>query len=517
LGISERSPCYSRGSENVSGFKTTGRFVTRGHCSSTARAPGIQVMTENEKSEYDPTQRLSFKEKLGYGLGDTASNFFFQVFNIFLLYYYTDVFGIDPALVGVMFIVTKVVDAISDPLMGIIADRTNSRWGKFRPYLLWGAIPYGVLGYAMFAGPELSDVGKLAYAYVTYTLMMLAYTVINIPYSALMGVMSSNSLERTSLSSYRFVCAFSAAWIIGTFVTPLKTILGGGDEGQGFRLTMMLFAVLSIALFWVTFATTRERVKPLQEKADLKLDFQAMLANAPWLALFFAAIFTLMNVAVRNGAIMYYFKYYVGDDGSAIFLIFDQTAVFMSLGLFAMITGIACTKALASRFDKRQLLIVLSILNALLMAVFFFIPPDRYWLMVIVNMLSALVIGPTPALVWAMYADTADYGEWKSGRRTTGLVFSALQFAQKLGLAVGAGLSGIILSLFGFIANQPQTEAALTGIRLMFSIFPAGLALAGVVAVLFYPLRDKKVKEIEAELNLRHGYGDEDGAAEATV
>jgi GPH family glycoside/pentoside/hexuronide:cation symporter len=474
-------------------------------------------MTENDKSPYDPTQRLSFREKLGYGLGDTASNFFFQVFNIFLLYYYTDVFGIDPALVGVMFIVTKVIDAISDPLMGLIADRTSSRWGKFRPYLLWGAIPYGVLGYAMFAGPDLSDTGKLVYAYATYTLMMLAYTVINIPYSALMGVMSSNSLERTSLSSFRFICAFSAAWVIGTFVTPLKTILGGGDEALGFRLTMMLFAVISIALFWVTFATTRERVKPLQEKSDLKLDFQAMLDNLPWLTLFFAAIFTLMNVAVRNGAIMYYFKYYVGDDGTPIFLIFDKTAVFMSLGLFAMIAGIACTKALASRFDKRLLLIVLSILNALLMAAFFFIPPDQYWLMVIVNMLSTLVIGPTPALVWAMYADTADYGEWKSGRRTTGLVFSALQFAQKLGLAVGAGLSGFILSLFGFIANQPQTDAAMTGIRLMFSIFPACLALAGVVAVLFYPLRDKKVKQIEAELNERHGYGNGDRAAEATT
>ena len=256
-----------------------------------------------DQPSYDPTKRLNFTEKLGYGLGDTASNFFFQVFNIFLLYYYTDVFGINPAAVGVMFIVTKVVDAISDPVMGVIADRTNSRWGKFRPYLLYGAIPYGLLGYAMFAGPDLSDTGKLVYAYVTYTLMMLAYTVINIPYSALMGVMSSNSVERTSLSSYRFVCAFTAAWIIGTFVTPLKTILGGGDEAQGFRLTMMLFAVISIGLFWVTFATTKERVKPMQEKSDLKLDFKAMLGNLPWITLFFAAIFTLMNAAVRNGSI----------------------------------------------------------------------------------------------------------------------------------------------------------------------------------------------------------------------
>ena len=403
-----------------------------------------------------------------------------------------------------MFIVTKVVDAISDPVMGLVADRTETRWGKFRPYLLWGAIPYGLCGFAMFAGPDLSDSGKLIYAYATYTLMMLAYTVINIPYSALMGVMTPRSLERTSISGYRFVCAFGAAWLVGTFVTPLKTILGGGDEALGFRLTMMIFAVISIALFWVAFATTRERVKPMQEKSSLKLDFKAMLGNGPWLTLFFAAIFTLMNVAVRNGAIMYYFKYYVGDDGSAIFLIFDKTAVFMSLGLFAMVIGITCTKMLAARFDKRILLIVLSLLNALAMAVFFIIPPEQYWLMVLVNAVGTFIVGPTPALVWAMYADTADYGEWKSGRRTTALVFSALQFAQKLGLAVGAGLSGIFLSLFGFIANQAQSELSITGIRLMFSIFPAILAVASVVAIFFYPLRDAKVKVIEAELKERH-------------
>jgi GPH family glycoside/pentoside/hexuronide:cation symporter len=473
---------------------------------------GEGLNTESAKSNGDPTLRLSFTEKLGYGAGDAASNFFFQVFNIFLLYYYTDVFGIDAALVGVMFIVTKVVDAVSDPVMGLVADRTETRWGKFRPYLLWGAIPYGLCGFAMFAGPDLSDSGKLIYAYATYTLMMLAYTVINIPYSALMGVMTPSSLERTSVSSYRFVCAFGAAWLVGTFVTPLKTILGGGDEALGFRLTMMIFAVISIALFWVTFATTRERVKPMQEKSSLKLDFKAMLGNGPWLTLFFAAIFTLMNVAVRNGAIMYYFKYYVGDDGSAIFLIFDKTAVFMSLGLFAMVVGITCTKMLAARFDKRKLLLVLSFFNALAMAVFFVIPPEQYWLMVLVNAVGAFIVGPTPALVWAMYADTADYGEWKSGRRTTALVFSALQFAQKLGLAVGAGLSGIILSLFGFIANQAQSDLSIMGIRLMFSIFPAILAIAGVVAIFFYPLRDAKVRVIEAELKERHGFNPEEQA-----
>jgi len=450
------------------------------------------------------TEKLKFTEKLGYGLGDTASNFFFQVFNIFLLYYYTDIFGLSAAAVGTMFLVTKVVDAASDPIMGLIADRTNSRWGKFRPYLLWAAIPYGLCGYAMFANPDFSDTGKLIYAYATYTLMMLAYTAINVPYSALMGVISPSSTERTKVASYRFICAFAAAWVIGTFVTPLKNTLGGGDEALGFQLTMIIFAVLSVALFWITFATTKERVQPIQEKSDVRLDFRAMLSNGPWVALFAAAIFTLMNVAVRNGTLLYYFKYYVGDDGTRIFLIFDKTAVFMSLGLLTMIVGIALTKTLSDRFEKRSLLITLTILNAITMAAFYVTPPDQYWLMVAVNCLGTFVIGPTPALVWAMYADTADYGEWKSGRRTTALVFSSLQFAQKLGLAVGAGLAGVILGWFGFVANEMQSAESMAGIRFLFSILPALLALAGAAAIFFYKIDSKAVKTIERDLQVRH-------------
>lgn len=450
------------------------------------------------------TEQLRFTEKLGYGLGDTASNFFFQVFNIFLLYYYTDIFGLSAAAVGTMFLVTKVVDAASDPIMGLIADRTNTRWGKFRPYLLWAAIPYGLCGYAMFANPDLSDSGKLVYAYVTYTLMMLAYTAINVPYSALMGVISPSSIERTKVASYRFICAFAAAWLIGTFVTPLKNMLGGGDEALGFQLTMIMFAVLSVVLFWITFATTKERVAPTQTESNIRLDFRAMLGNGPWIVLFIAAIFTLMNVAVRNGSLLYYFKYYVGDDGTQIFLIFDKTAVFMSLGLMAMIVGIALTKTLAERFEKRTLLIILTLLNSVAMAAFYVTPPDQYWLMVAINCIGAFLIGPTPALVWAMYADTADYGEWKSGRRTTALIFSSLQFAQKMGLAVGAGLAGVILGMFGFIANEVQTESSLSGIRFLFSVMPAALALAGAAAIFFYRIDSATVRQFEKELATRH-------------
>ncbi|NCF51898.1 MFS transporter [Gammaproteobacteria bacterium] len=447
---------------------------------------------------------LRFREKLGYGLGDTASNFFFATFNVFLLYYYTDIFGLSAAAVGTMFLVTKIVDAASDPIMGLIADRTNSKWGKFRPYLLWGAVPYGLCGYAMFANPDLAYTGKLIYAYVTYSLMMLAYTAINVPYSALMGVISASSLERTKVASYRFFCAFTAGWLVGTFVTPLKNILGGGNEALGFQYTMAIFAALSIVLFWVTFATTKERVIPPPTDSNLKTDFRALLQNGPWRVLFITGIVTLMNVAVRNGTLLYYFKYYVGDDGSRIFLIFDKTAVFMSTGLLAMLIGVSLTKALSARFEKRKLMIVLSLLNAVSMAVFFVTPPDQYWLMVFVNCLGTLVIGPTPALVWSMYADTADYGEYKTGRRTTALVFSTVQFSHKLGLAVGAGLAGIILAWFGFVANEVQTETSMLGIRFMFSIFPAILAVIGVIAIYFYRIDSSLISRMERELAERH-------------
>ncbi|MEM9313371.1 MAG: MFS transporter [Pseudomonadota bacterium] len=450
------------------------------------------------------TEPLSVREKLGYGLGDTASNFFFQVFNLFLMYYYTDIFGLAPAAVGAMFLVTKIIDAASDPIMGLIADRTNSRWGKYRPYLLWGAIPYGACGYLMFAGPELSDTGKLVYAYLTYTAMMLAYTVVNVPYSALMGVISPSSIERTKVASYRFICAFLAGWLIATFVGPLKNMLGGGDEAQGFRLTMIIFAIASVALFWVTFATTRERVKVKPRKSDIRQDLRALLSNGPWAVLFLSAIVTLMNIAVRNGSLLYYFKYYVGDDGTPLFLIFDKTAVFLSLGLISMIGGIVLTKYLAEHFEKRTLMITLTLLNAASMAAFYFIPPEDYWMMVLVNCLGSFVIGPTPALVWSMYADCADYGEWKTGRRITALVFSTVQFAQKMGLAVGAGVLGIVLGAFGFVANEAQSDGSLLGIRLMFSILPAVLAVAGAGFILFYRIDARTISQMEDELAALH-------------
>jgi len=444
----------------------------------------------------DSSARLSFREKFAYGLGDTASNLFFQTFNIFLLYYYTDVFGLSAAAVGTMFLFTRIFDAVTDPIMGVVADRTNSRWGKFRPYLLWLAVPYGVLGYLMFLNPSFTPQGKLIFAYVTYSAMMLAYTAINIPYSAMMGVMSPSSEDRTSLSTYRFVCAFSAAFVIGGFVLPLKNFLGGGDEATGFQHTMALFAVASVGLFLYTFRNTRERVMPpADQKPALGRDLKELLSNGPWVVLFIAAFLTLANVGLRNASVIYYFKYSVGNE--------SQFPLFSMIGTSVFILGALSTKLFTRHFQRRSLMITLTIINALAMAAFYFVDPQEIVWLHVLNVIGAFAAGPTPAIVWSMYADCADYGEWRFGRRSTGLVFSAAVFAQKIGIAVGSALIGWLLSHYGFVANAVQTPRAIEGINLIFSILPGGFALLSGLAIFFYRIDEGMVKQMERELAQR--------------
>ncbi|MBK1877922.1 MFS transporter [Pelagicoccus mobilis] len=451
-------------------------------------------------------EKLRVSEKLGYGLGDTASNFFFHTFNILLLGYYTDVFGLTATAVGTMFLVTKLFDAFTDPIMGMIADRTKTRWGKFRPYILWTAVPFGVIGYAMFANPDLSDSGKLVYAYFTYSLMMLAYTVINVTYSSLLGVISPDSSERTMVSTYRFVCAFGAQLLISAFVIPLRDLLGGGDEGLGYQRTMALFAAASVILWFITFLTTKERVEPAaDQQVNFSTDLGVVFRNSAWIALVVVAVLTLTNVGVRGGATYFYVKYYINDSDKMVFWIFDRTSIAWLSGGLGMLVGTLLTKPLTEVFDKRTLMVWLTGLNGLFMLGMFLIGPDQYWLMIIVGFIGTIIVGPTPAIVWSMYADVADYGEWKFGRRTTGLVFSGLLFSQKMGLAIGAGLAGWILGWFGYAAGAEQSESSLLGIRLLFTVFPGVLTLAAALATLFYPLNDKRVQEIDTELNKRRG------------
>jgi GPH family glycoside/pentoside/hexuronide:cation symporter len=463
-------------------------------------------------------ERLSFREKFAYGLGDTASNFYFALFNGFLVYYYTDVFGLESSAAGSIAGIVPLAVAILNPVVGMLADRTTSRWGKFRPYLLWGALPYGVFGYLMFSNPSLSPTAKLTFAYATYGFTLLAYLAINTPYSALMGVMSPSSDDRTSLSAYRFACAFTGGLLIGTYVPWLKDHFGA-TEADSFRNLMLLFAIISVAMFLYTFWNTRERVAaPVNAQQSIWTDIRDLSSNGPWLVLFFAAFLTLANVGLRSGATVYYFKYIVGDDAlrgfDQLFGPFARVLGFLKIsasglglynfaGGFAFIVGSLCTKIFLRFFPRRPLMIWLTILNALAMAAFYVVDPHNLVALAALNIFASFVAGPTPAIVWSFYADTADFGEWKFGRRSTGLVFSAAVLAQKVGLALGTALLGWLLSYYGYVANVAQTPRAISGIYVVFAVLPGAFALLSGFAIFFYKLDDSTVKQIERDLAAR--------------
>ncbi len=728
----------------------------------------------DKENRMNVEDRLSFKEKFGYGLGDTASNLYFQMFINFLLFFYTDVFGIPAAVAGILFMVSRFWDAVNDPLMGIIADRTNTKWGKFRPYLLWMMLPLAVIGVLTFTTPELSLGGKIIYAYITYILMMMAYTAINIPYSALLGVLSPHSRQRTSASTYRFVLAFAGAFIVQGATLPLVNSLGTQDKGislssgievdtrtsriileaddghhktskeflvkinragetppavhdpvgdmvmeqgfgesrivlgdifrstngdrllyeassseagivetaiesnsvlilrekgpgisritltafdehrgrkdhgfdvrinetgnhqpvltegipnmaydlktkqqkihlfkhfadpdadqldysvtsgdnavasadifegkavldikgpgiaqmtitaldgrggsvtdsfsirvesqendppailssfdnieldegfgehvmdvsrafidpegedltysvrkvdvaKGFQYTLVIYGVLACILFYLTFALTKERVQPSKDQqTSLKKDLRNLVRNRPWMILLVMSMFTLGYVIVRMGTIMYYFKYYIGNELLA--------ALFMISGTVAVIIGVACTDFLSKRLGKKKLYLIVMGLASVFTMLFYHIPKDQIFLVFAVHIVISFVMAPQAPLLWAMYADTVDYSEWKYGRRATGLIFSAATFSQKFGMALGGGLAGWLLAKFNFQPNVAQNPETLMGIRLMMSYIPVAGTVIAVVAAIFYELDDKTMQKIEKELTER--------------
>jgi GPH family glycoside/pentoside/hexuronide:cation symporter len=444
-------------------------------------------------------ENLSFKEKLAYGLGDTACNFCFQAINIFLAIYYTDTFGLNAAAVGTLMFAVPFGVAFLNPVIGALADRTQTRWGKFRPYILWGALPLGVLGWVLFASPALSPAGKLAYAYVTYTALLVVYAAVNTPYGALMGVMSSSSDDRTSLNSYRFACAFLGAFLIGGFVPDLRVMLtpAGGSAADGYRNTMAIFAVLTVAMLLFTFWNTKERVTSLaaQAKSSLKDDLGDLKANIPWLILFFVGFLNLANVGLRSGAGAYFFKYVVGDE--------HAMGNFNKIGFLCFIGGALATKFFTARWARRPLLMWLTLINGAGMFASYFVDPQNLPALYACNIIASFAAGPTPAIVWSLYADTADYGEWKFHRRATGLLISAMVLAHKMSMALGGAMIGWLLAYYGFIANVAQTPRVIHGISLIFNVLPGALALGAGFVTYFYPLNEAKMKEIELELAAR--------------
>lgn len=437
--------------------------------------------------------RLTWSEKIGYAVGDTASCLYWQTFSMFLMIFYTDTFGLAPAAVGTMFLLSRFWDAAIDPVMGVIADRTETRFGKFRPWILWGIVPFMVSGVVLFLTPDFSPAGKLVYAYATYTLVMMIYTLINVPYGALLGVISPRSEDRTTLASFRFIGAFVGNIIVQGSLLYLVATLGRGNDRVGYPLAMTVFALLAGGLFFFTFASTKERVRPLAAPTSIRRDLQDLLRNRPWIVLCLMGLATLVYISVRNGATLYYFKYYVGDQEAA--------APFLVAGTVFSIVGALVTPQLTRLCGgKKSAFIILTLACTVSMSAFYFLRPTDRVLLYACNIVQSVPNAALFPLIWSMYADTADYGEWKNGRRATGLVFSAATFAQKMGWAVGGALAGFLLNAVGFVANVAQSGSSLGGIRHMMSTIPAAISLGVVGLALFYSLDTRLERQVGLDL-----------------
>lgn len=440
--------------------------------------------------------KLSLKEKIGYGLGDTASHFVWDMVGFWILIFYTDTFGISAAAAGTIMLVARVWDMVSDPIMGIIADRTNTRWGKFRPYILWMAIPYSILAVLTFSTPDLGQTGKIIYAGVTYLLLMTVFTAINLPYSSLGAVMTSDSVERAGLNSYRFIFAFIGQLIVTGTALTLALYFGKGDTALGYQHTLTLFAVISFALFMITFKTTKERVKPPKnQKQNLKEDLNNLFKNRPWVILFFVGIISFVMFAMQNLSIAYYFKYYIGKE--------ESVQLFNVIGTLALIAGIPFSKPLAKRFGNKNVYLGSSLISGFFFIILYLPGADNIVSIYVINILAKFTYAPAVPLLWTMLADTADYSEWKNGRRATGLVFSAATFAQKAGWGIGGALAGWILAIYSFQPNVEQTETALTGIKLMISVFPGILYMSAAILLYFYSIDQKTCEIMKKDLEER--------------
>ena len=480
------------------------------------------------------TQKLSFGEKAGYGFGDAAANFVFQTMLIFQLGFYTDVFGITAAAAGTLLLVGRFWDAVFDPFMGVIADRTNTRWGKFRPWVLWSAVPFAIMFVLAFTTPDFSASGKLVYAYITYILLMTVYSVNNLPYSALNGVITGDVNERTSLSSFRFFFAMSASFLVQGLTLPLVAKFGQGNVAHGWTMTIGMFALLGVIFFVITFFSVRERIHPdPKQKSSPKQDFADLLKNAPWKSMFVLTLFLFITLALWGSAMFYYFSYYADKDSLFGFLqslglvtsagveswwhgllsafglvaVADRsnvTSVGFSLfnmsGQLVTILGVLASKTLAMRFGKKAVFLVGLSLTTVFTALFIIVPANAIGLVFILNILKSLAYGPTIPLLWSMMADVADFSEWRQHRRATGVVFAGIVFALKAGLGLGGAICGWFLSMYGYVPNAVQSGEALLGIRMTASIYPAITFLIGVIALSFYGISRTLNVQIQNEL-----------------
>ena len=456
---------------------------------------------------------IKWTEKVGYGFGDMASSMFWKLFGAYLMIFYTDIFGLPAAAVGTMFLITRVWDSMFDPLVGIVTDRTHTRWGKFRPFLLWLAIPFAAIGVLTFTTPPFGETGKLIYAYITYSLMMMVYSAINVPYAALLGVMSAHPHERNTLSTYRMVFAYIGSFIALLLFMPLVNFFSDrstdlAEQQTGWMMAVVVIAILCALLFYGCFAWTKERVTPLREEAnDLRQDVKDLLHNKPWWILLGAGVSALVFNSIRDGATVYYFKYFVVEsDYSDITLFgipFVLSGLYLAVGQAANIIGVILAAPVSNRFGKKSTYMGAMAIATVLSLIFYGFEKGDLGLIFTFQVLISICAGSIFPLLWSMYADCTDYSEWKTGSRATGLIFSSSSMSQKFGWAIGTAITGWLLAFFGFQANAVQSAEAIQGIKMFLSILPAVGTLLSVLFIFFYPLSEKRMKEITSELETK--------------
>lgn len=458
------------------------------------------------------TEKIKLREKIGYGFGDAASSMFWKIFGMYSLFFYTDVFGITAAAAGTMFLVARLWDSFFDVIVGIASDRTKSRWGKYRPYLLWFAIPFAVMGVITFFTPEFGQTGKLVYAYITYSLMMIVYSLINVPYASLLGAISPDPVERNSLSSYRMSFAFIGSFVTFMLLQPLidffsvafgdtettNAISGSVSTSPvGWVMGVGAIGIICIVLFLLCFSWTKERVTQIEseENVSVKQDLKNLFHNAPWWILVGTGLAALLFNAIRDSVAIYYFRDYVKVDFRMAGTGWDMTTIYFLVGQAANLIGVMAAPSISAKYGKKRTYMI-SILMAGVLSLGFYIIPNNITLILILQFFTSVFAGYVLPLLWSMFADIVDDQELKTGRRATGLIFSSSSMSQKLGWALGAALSGWILAIFSYDPHAAQqTAETIFGEKLMISILPAFCGILAFVGMLFYPLSDKVVKE----------------------
>ena len=469
----------------------------------------------------EQSQILSVKEKIGYSLGDLAANLVFQTLITYLAYFYTDIYGLSIEDSSYIILTVGLVSAFTfNPIIGAIADRTNSKWGKFRPWILWTSIPLGIVALLAFSTPDFSYKGKFIYAIVTYSALLFLYAANNLPYAALSGVITGDMKERNSMSSYRFVAVMIAQFFVQVFMYPIILKAGGGDKALGIETVMTYLAVIGTVMLLITFFTTRERIIPKPEqKSSLKEDVYDLFANIPWVIMLTVTTLLFITLSMKGGAYVYYFENYVNEDALAFFIepiiyilsiiglnFFGEDPISAGFGLFNaggiifMIIGISFSKGLADKYGKRDVFISALFISTIFIAIFYFFDPTNLKLIFLSQIIHGFFYGITIPLLWAMIADVADYSEWKNNRRATAIIFSAMMVGLKGGLSIGGALVASILGYYGYEAGVDQLVNTLFGIKMLISTFPSIPFLICVIILFFYEIDKDMENKIEMEL-----------------